>query len=489
MRLWAWLILSAAVESVLAALPLSDGPEGMTCSFHMANVRANWLQRGGDWSDAAHAPYGELSISSVSIVPSSSRQTIEFDVTTLAKEWAAGEQPAGAIFLRAQPGRDGVVSFASRESDDARVRPELIIEWVGEKSVKSAPTADTTINCTTIKSLGDRPTISVGGGANAVLVFPFEPVPGRNIVSARLILVSEKQWGRGADIGVFRVTPPWVLKDVPAQGIATLYPGDKGIGSDPAVFFASGFDEQDWRHDWTTYGRASLADIVSSDTPNQFSAFQGKALRVRLTPEQNLGLDLRYDFEKKRIEEPEEAYMRYYLRFGENWNPTRDGGKLPGFAGTYNRGGWGLRKADGRNGWSARGAFFSNKSMGSAKSDFAGIGSYVYHVDIENAQSVTWGWGMGPTGLLKKNKWYSIEQYVRMNDPGKKNGILRAWIDGVLVLERTDLRFRSIPDIKIENAWFNVYHGGVEKPEEEMTLYIDNVVIAKKYIGPMSESK
>lgn len=29
--------------------------------------------------------------------------------------------------------------------------------------------------------------------------------------------------------------------------------------------------------------------------------------------------------------------MRYYLRFGDNWKPVVDGGKLPGFAGTYNK--------------------------------------------------------------------------------------------------------------------------------------------------------
>ena len=74
-----------------------------------------------------------------------------------------------------------------------------------------------------------------------------------------------------------------------------------------------------------------------------------------------------------------------------------------------------------------------------------------------------------------------------MNELGKSNGVLRAWIDGQLVFERTDLRFRDIPELKIENVWFNVYHGGVAKPPHEMTLYIDNVVIAREYIGPFPD--
>ena len=113
------------------------------------------------------------------------------------------------------------------------------------------------------------------------------------------------------------------------------------------------------------------------------------------------------------------------------------------------------------------------------------IGSYVYYVGIEGAPSTTWGWGMGPTGLLQQNRWYSVEQYVKMNEPGQANGAFKAWIDGHLVYERSDVRFRDTHELKIENVWFNVYHGGVTKPPSEMSLYIDNVVISREYVGPL----
>ena len=76
---------------------------------------------------------------------------------------------------------------------------------------------------------------------------------------------------------------------------------------------------------------------------------------------------------------------------------------------------------------------------------------------------------------------------MRLNTPGEDNGILQAWVDGQLVFERTDLRFRDTRDLKIESVWFNVYHGGLERAPHDLGLYIDNVVIARKYIGPMSE--
>src|SRR5690606_21423711 len=113
--------------------------------------------------------------------------------------------------------------------------------------------------------------------------------------------------------------------------------------------------------------------------------------------------------------EPEEAYFRYYLRLGDNWNPLV-GGKLPGFAGTYDRAGWGLRMSNGENGWSARGRYDSHRRNSDAPTP---IGSYVYHAAMTKRSGSGWGWNLGPTGMLERNRWYSIEQHVRLNEPGK----------------------------------------------------------------------
>ncbi|HRO60163.1 MAG TPA: hypothetical protein PK177_13515 [Burkholderiaceae bacterium] len=183
--------------------------------------------------------------------------------------------------------------------------------------------------------------------------------------------------------------------------------------------------------------------------------------------------------------EPQEVYFRYYLRLGESWNPTVTGGKLPGLAGTYNRGGWGGRTADGTNGWSARGQFFQIPASETAFESFRPIGSYLYHADGKTKYGDPLGWNLGPTGMLEKNRWYSIEQYVKLNSLDKADGVLRAWIDGKLVFEKTDVRYRSVPELKIESVWMNVYHGGIAKAKSDLSLFIDNVVVARKYIGPL----
>ncbi len=74
---------------------------------------------------------------------------------------------------------------------------------------------------------------------------------------------------------------------------------------------------------------------------------------------------------------------------------------------------------------------------------------------------------------------------MRLNVPGEKNGVLRAWIDGRLAFEKTDIRFRLTDKLKIEQIWMNWYHGGKLPSPHDQHIYIDNVVVAKQYIGPM----
>lgn len=482
------LMLIVLPGTLKASVPLSDGPRGMTCGAHFAAAHASWQRGGGDWLDAQAELWGTEPFDSARVRPSSKRQIIRWDITSLANKWQSGTRPAGAIFLRTLPGApEGSVNFRSRESADPAVRPLLMVQWDDGEVTSLSPTADTSINCTTIKGLGGSTIISVGGNDNTIVIFPFQADPARKVVSAELKLTTDKQWHNGSDVGIFQVHPPWATSSTPRMGLAASHQGDRDITSHPAVYFATGFEERNWPAGWSHAGRTGKTKPVDDGEGNGFAPLQGRALRTTLVPKANFALDLRYDFAKLHGEEPEEAYFRYYLRFGDNWNPSADGGKLPGFGGTYDRGGWGLRASDGHNGWSARGAFMRRSNDVPEMANKVAIGSYVYHPGIKGGPSTTWGWGMGPTGLLQQNRWYSVEQYVKMNEPGQTDGELKAWVDGRLVFERSNIRFRDTRDLKVENVWFNVYHGGVTKPPHEMSLYIDNVVIARQYIGPMAD--
>ena len=94
---------------------------------------------------------------------------------------------------------------------------------------------------------------------------------------------------------------------------------------------------------------------------------------------------------------------------------------------------------------------------------------------------------MGRTAMIENNKWYCFEQFIKLNDIGESNGELKAWLDGELVLFKKGLRFRTTSELKIEEVWFNFYHGGSEPSPHEQTIYIDNLVVAKEYIGPVQK--
>jgi hypothetical protein len=246
------------------------------------------------------------------------------------------------------------------------------------------------------------------------------------------------------------------------------------------VLFSCDFETDTWYEEWGLRQRDERADIVESDPVRKFVPFRGKALRIRIDRGGHYGLSAQFNFKKQLGEEPGEIYFRYYLRFGDDWNPAR-GGKLPGIAGTYGRAGWGGRPVNGRDGWSARGLFLGQKEGRTP------IGFYCYHADMKGQYGSNWVWDRERLGYLENNRWYCAEQYAKMNTPGRNDGILRGWIDGRLAFEKTDIRMRDVDSLKIECVWLNVYLGGTWTSNSEHHLYVDDVVIARKYVGPLHE--
>jgi hypothetical protein len=66
---------------------------------------------------------------------------------------------------------------------------------------------------------------------------------------------------------------------------------------------------------------------------------------------------------------------------------------------------------------------------------------------------------------------------------GNNDGILRGWVDDSPAFEKTDLRFRDIDSLKVENVWFNIYIGGSWTAAHDMHLYFDNMVISPNRVG------
>jgi hypothetical protein len=244
------------------------------------------------------------------------------------------------------------------------------------------------------------------------------------------------------------------------------------------VVFSCDFASDAWYRSWGMSRADEHVDTVLADPARRFEPLDGKALRIKVDQGGHYGASIQFKFKRHLGEEPEEIYFRYYLRLADDWDPER-GGKLPGIAGTYGRAGWGGRPSDGRNGWSARG-LFRGQEKGKTP-----IGFYCYHADMKGRYGSGWLWDRDRRGHLKNNRWYCIEQYARMNTPGENDGVLRGWVDGQPAFEKTDVRMRDTDALKIESVWLNIYLGGTWTATSDHHLYIDEVVIARRYVGPI----
>ena len=447
-----------------------------------------WERKLGDWRDRADQLYGEQAYSVQEVMARPGRQLVEFPIRELAAQWLAKPESNHGVLLRvvSTGNKKGPIDFFSRESTELASQPTLKLTWADGTRTRLNPVADTFLDCSSLSSLGQRPELKVGGGQTALIRFEL-PRAKAELKDATLILFTERQYGQGASIGAFRVEPPFErAPKAPQLGLAAKHPRDEGIATDADVVMATGFEETNWRGQWTDYSLRSNVDRLDSDPSLRFEPLQGQALKVTLKKGVNLGVDLRYEFAKRGLPEPDEIYFRYYLRFADDWNPSLDGGKLPGISGTYGKAGWGMRKSDGTNGWSARGGFLGRPTQAVAPTmaGLTALVSYAYHADIDASGDI-WPWGLGPGALLTNNRWYAVEQHVKLNTPGQKDGELRAWIDGKLVMHQKGIRYRDVSRLKIETVWIDVYHGGVAPSPHDMSLYIDNVVIARQYIGPM----
>jgi Big-like domain-containing protein/polysaccharide lyase-like protein len=245
------------------------------------------------------------------------------------------------------------------------------------------------------------------------------------------------------------------------------------LGRTDLVLFED-FEYADWLNHWSG-GYMVDQTYVSRTTSPLFQGSQG--LQVRVPNGGHYGVELDFAFAKKGLAEPDQIYLRYYVRFNDTWQKNGDGeiGKLPGFGGTYGRCGWSSGPVDGTC-WSAR---MMNWDTGTGNQ----IGFYVYHMDGDGQYGSPFRW----QPALTRGEWHCVEAQVKLNSlsggTANYDGVLRGWIDGAPAFERTNLRFRNVSSTHIEKIWWNIYVGGQWTADRNMAINFDNVVVAQQRIG------
>jgi hypothetical protein len=457
--------------------------DGATRDFYNRSAQLEWDRPYGDIVDVDGYPALGTPYTTSSLVDDDIPGPQTWDVTSLVGEWMTGT-PNQGLSLQRLAGH-GPFDFYSREHPVDAERPELtIVASTGTYFL--APEADTWIDTSTYQGVGDDTRLRVAEGEHHILLrFDLSPVPrGATIESATLQLWSYAEYGGTPfEVGVFRVLHDPGPLPATHNGIASSYDSDVGIAANPGVYEHTTFTDTAWADVYTNATSSNL-ELVSSAP--EFEQLDGPALRVTVPAGENTGMSVAYRFEDQAGAEPEEIFFRYYIRIDQSWDPTY-GGKFPGISGTYGVAGWGGRPSDGTNGWSARGLYQPTvPDNGNPLANTVPIGNYVYHADQPTQYGDNVLWQDAYLGYLTKDRWYSIEQHLVLNTPGVNDGILETWVDGRLAYRQTEWRWRDVDTLKIEQIWLDVYHGGTDVPDQDISLYIDNVVIASSYIGPMT---
>ena len=460
-----------------------------TRDYYNAQAKLRWKNKLGDWLDADGVAQGPKAFAETTVPNKTGIRPIVWDVTTLVEAWLTGKLPNNGIMLVTTAG--GLSHLHSREAKEPEHRPKLLVETDDGQSFELDVTADTMLHTSTHKARGRSNPIHVARDSRALLLFDLSPLGNTGSISKALLQTykHDRRFGESI-VGVFHPDTGVPLsagkRAKVHRGLADKHALDRGIEEHPEVVFFDGFDESDWVSSWKVdQPNVTFVPVETAESLG-FAPLSGRALQVVVPKDQRMGLNLLYLFKERLGYEPEEIYFRYYLRLASDWNPTRDGGKFPGIAGTYGRAGWGGRQSDGTNGWSARGSFGVVPQGDNPLAGLTPVGNLAAHVDMPNPHGSVWWWMLDKLGLLERNRWYSIEQHVKLNSPDKKDGVLRVWIDGKLAFENRTIRYRTVDTLKIDRVWMNVYHGGKATAPVDYHLFIDNVVIAKDYIGPMA---
>jgi hypothetical protein len=318
------------------------------------------------------------------------------------------------------------------------------------------------------------------------------------------------------------------------MGLAAKYARDAAIDKDPDVYF-SGFGSTNFPEGGFAADKTATADPLFPDAINAvynvgyFSActlnHRWSTKRAGLpTRNPNNGLIVREElpsaqyFARANAQCPEEVYFRYYLKLRRDYQCNVEGKKLPGIAGRYGRWSGDDRSGhyetdagnggnpttgdfDGKllNGWSLRHHAYQSPPDMNPLRDWIPLNYYAYFVGMGNGFGQFWRWGNPRMGFanLEAEQWYCIEHYAKINSLSgpydangngvpARDGIVRGWLDGVLMFERTDVVLRKHPAIRIDEIWLDHYHGGTKPAEAQHHFSMAAMVVARRYIGPLN---
>jgi hypothetical protein len=293
-------------------------------------------------------------------------------------------------------------------------------------------------------------------------------------------------------------------------GLASKYKGDKGIENDPDVIFAENFDEGSM--DAVKSRWESVKDIeimsLSKDVP-QASAGKHSLLMTHIGGKGTGG-----HLYRRLLPGYDQLYIRFYVKFDTDCAPIHHFVHVGGYnpPTPWPQGGAGNRPV-GNERFTTGVEPYAEKW----RWDF-----YSYWMGMRSSpDSASWGHDfINDDGLkAQRGKWICVELMMKMNSPvTDKNGEQSLWIDGKLwskdgqVISRLGKGFpkgkwvwdsfipdpkgqpfegfqwRNTEDLKLNFLWLLLYTTKAP-PGHISKIWFDDIVVAKKYVGPINPSE
>lgn len=228
-----------------------------------------------------------------------------------------------------------------------------------------------------------------------------------------------------------------------------------------------------------TYAQADvLADFGSTPTWNN-GLSQGRAsivlegtnkfLRVtypagKFGPSEGgvqFNVDLKGDYE--------ELFFSYRVRFAAGFDFVQ-GGKLPGLVGGSSPSGC---TTDLVGGFSARNMWRTGGQ----------VEQYMYYPERTNRCGDDWKYG---TARFIPGTWHTMEHRIVMGTKGQANGIMQGFMDGKLLLSRTNVKWRvSGASYAIDTLYFSTFFGGSDTswaPKSAQRIDFDDFIVSDEPI-------
>jgi hypothetical protein len=158
-----------------------------------------------------------------------------------------------------------------------------------------------------------------------------------------------------------------------------------------------------------------------------------------------------YSRETQRIEGAnayQDLYLSYWVRFDDNFD-WAFGGKLPGL---YGLEGYGAPNRD-------------NEVKSRLMWREAGKLEFYLHTQHDPRERLLWNNVPGKGhATLTAGRWHNLELRMTMNSvagsAAQADGVLQGWLDGELLADYCDLRFRNSSAVSWNAVFFSTFHGG-----------------------------